>query len=78
MHIATSADHRDLVELLVRGGAGVEPWDKERRTPLMIAARAGHASLARLLVAHGATLTAVDSNGINLTCSTDTLMILLR
>lgn len=63
MHIATSGDHREIVELLLKFGANVEVLDRERRTPLMLAARGGLCSIVKILLDSRACLETADSNG---------------
>ncbi|CAB0012620.1 unnamed protein product [Nesidiocoris tenuis] len=56
-------DHRDIVELLIKFGANVQVLDRERRTPLMLAARNGLTSIIKVLLENGALLETADSNG---------------
>lgn len=64
LHIATEQEHRDLVELLLQAKAHVNVVDRDNRTPLMLAARVGQASIVTLLLKYGASLDACDNNGM--------------
>jgi len=54
--LAAQAGHLKIVELLLRAGAWVDPFEDYDRfmTPLMYAARAGHGEVVECLLAHGA------------------------
>jgi ankyrin repeat protein len=49
-----------VVEALLRSGASIDERDSELATPLLRAARRGHARLVRLLLDHGASASARD------------------
>jgi hypothetical protein len=64
LHHAALQGHAELVSLLVAAGAEVEARTKQGRTPLALAAFAGHAHvIRRLLVNHGAKLNPRDEEG---------------
>ena len=52
-----------LVELLIDGGALVDRQTADGTSPLIIAARQGHAEMVRLLLRRGATPSLADANG---------------
>ncbi|MEQ2179028.1 hypothetical protein GOODEAATRI_020356 [Goodea atripinnis] len=52
-----------MVKLLLDRGANVNAQDNELWTPLHAAATCGHAGLVKILIAHGADLLAVNSDG---------------
>lgn len=62
LHIATTGEHMDLVELLLRYGAAVNVTDMDARTPLMLAARCGNAPLVELFLEYGAKRDMTDSS----------------
>lgn len=62
LHIATTAEHMDLVELLLRYGAAVNVTDLDGRTPLMLAARCGNAPLVELFLEYGAKRDMIDNS----------------
>jgi ankyrin repeat protein len=53
-----SPERKRLVELMIERGANVNARDRNGRTALDAARKAGHAEVVELLVAHGATGTA--------------------
>lgn len=64
LHIATEQEHQDLVEMLLHAGASVSVVDRDNRTPLMLAARVGQASLVCVLLNFGAQRGDCDNNGL--------------
>lgn len=54
---------REVVQLLLEGGANPNHVDRARRTPLHIAATAGHGAAAELLLQHGAYVSAANATG---------------
>jgi hypothetical protein len=65
LHYAAFAGHRDIVDLLIARGAKLDARAPNLATPLMMAVREGHESIARNLVAAGASTTAVSDRGEN-------------
>ncbi|XP_071890603.1 protein phosphatase 1 regulatory subunit 16A [Anas platyrhynchos] len=63
LHQCCIDDLGDMVTLLLEAGAGVNARDAELWTPLHAAATCGHRHLVELLVARGANLLAVTSDG---------------
>jgi hypothetical protein len=53
LHLAASAGHRDVVELLLAAKADINAKDNAGETPLHLAALAGHADVVALLREHG-------------------------
>lgn len=64
LHLATEQEHQDLIEMLLHGGARVNVVDRDNRTPLMLAARVGQASLVSVLLNFGAQRGDCDNNGL--------------
>jgi len=67
LHYAAAAGDNGIVELLLGRGAAVDavsPPVSGSLTPLMMAAREGHADTAKLLVAHGADPARKNSEGL--------------
>lgn len=67
LHTAASWGHLDVIALLLVNGARVDAIDTvaTRLTPLMEAARSGHASVCVLLIERGADPTLRDASGDN-------------
>ncbi|HDQ25959.1 MAG TPA: hypothetical protein ENN43_04355 [bacterium] len=63
--IAAYKGHRDIVELLLKAGAGVDETDKYGNTVLIEATRMGHADIVRELIHQGADIDAKDRDGYN-------------
>lgn len=63
LHLAADLRSRELVDWLLQHGLGVDPRDDLRRTPLMRAAEAGSADVARRLLDAGADPMAADKFG---------------
>lgn len=57
------AEHKDLVELLLRYGSSVNIVDRDNRSPLMFAAKCGSMALVQLFLEYGAQRAVMDSNG---------------
>ena len=57
------AEHKDLVELLLRYGSSVNIVDRDNRSPLMFAAKCGSMVLVQLFLEYGAQRSVMDSNG---------------
>ena len=55
--------HKEIVELLLANGAGVNIKNNEGKTPLYFAAQMGHKEIVELLIAKGANLNAKAENG---------------
>lgn len=53
LHLAATAGHREVVELLLSNKADVNARDNSGETPLHLAAQAGHADIVALLREHG-------------------------
>ena len=54
LHEAAIAGYGDIADLLVTAGAPLEARDRHNDTPLTLAQRYGHATIAATLVSHGA------------------------
>ncbi|WP_018409836.1 ankyrin repeat domain-containing protein [Methyloversatilis thermotolerans] len=65
LHYAAFAGQRDIVDLLIARGAKLDARAPNLATPLMMAVREGHESIARSLVAAGASTIAVSDRGEN-------------
>lgn len=63
LHYAASGNQLEAAQLLLKGGARVDPRSPNGRTPLMQAARYGSQELVELLVSSGADLRATDRDG---------------
>jgi pectate lyase len=63
LHRAAIRGHKDVAELLLAKGAGVNARDWGCATPLHYAAEKGHKEIADLLIAKGADVNATDNNG---------------
>lgn len=63
LHYAVYGGHAELAEYLLAAGADVERRAPNQRTTLMIAAQVGNLPMSKLLVQHGAKVSAVDSEG---------------
>lgn len=57
---SASADHADIVLLLIAHGANVN--NRETSPPLSAAVEAGHADVVRILLSHGADVTVLDTS----------------
>ena len=53
LHHAVSSGHWPVTELLIKEGAQLDQTDSHGRTPLMAAAKEGHAGLVELIVNKG-------------------------
>jgi ankyrin repeat protein len=64
LHTAAQSGSTEIAALLAgRGGADLEKQDRDGRTPLHQAALDGQVSVAHVLVAHGASVAAMDAAG---------------
>lgn len=63
LHVAATIENVRIAQVLLDAGASADgpPGPRWRSTPLMVAARAGHRDIVRLLVERGAN---VDANGM--------------
>ena len=57
--------HKLQLILDFQAGAPIDPTDKNKTTPLHLAAKYGHDSMAELLVTRGASLSKTDLSGKN-------------
>jgi ankyrin repeat protein/L-ascorbate metabolism protein UlaG (beta-lactamase superfamily) len=62
LHTAALAGYRNMVEALLDGGAAVNATDLAGRTPLELAARHGHKSVAQTLKARGGKADKLEEN----------------
>lgn len=53
LHAAASGGHADIVDILIRNGAWVNPLDGQGKTPLDLATAGGHAAIATRLAGVG-------------------------
>lgn len=65
LHCAAMFDHPDIVEYLVREGADINPLDKERRSPLLLAASRAGWRTVHTLIRLGANIYLKDVNHRN-------------
>ena len=63
LHWAARAGSMQCAEMLLSGGALVNPLNKARRTPLQLAAESDRADMIRLLARHNADLNTQDRKG---------------
>ncbi|XP_061689173.1 protein phosphatase 1 regulatory inhibitor subunit 16B-like isoform X1 [Syngnathoides biaculeatus] len=63
LHQCCIDNYEEMVKILLDRGACVNAQDNELWTPLHAAATCGHAGLVKTLIAHGADLLAVNSDG---------------
>ena len=56
LHVAIKEEHRDIVLLLLEGGADTETLNSKNETALYMASSLGRADIVQLLVSHGADL----------------------
>ncbi|XP_068171401.1 protein phosphatase 1 regulatory inhibitor subunit 16B [Antennarius striatus] len=63
LHQCCIDNYEEMVKMLLDRGACVNAQDNELWTPLHAAATCGHAGLVKILIAHGADLLAVNSDG---------------
>lgn len=63
LHRATQVDSQDVIEEVLALGVDLEAVDRQGRTPLLAVVHQENIDSVRLLVAHGANLTAVDHEG---------------
>nr|QLH02044.1 TRPA1 [Agasicles hygrophila] len=66
LHCAAMFDHPEIVEYLVLEGADINAMDKERRSPMLLAASRGAWKTAQLLIRLDADVTITDINRRNL------------
>ncbi|MCL4747990.1 MAG: ankyrin repeat domain-containing protein [Burkholderiaceae bacterium] len=64
LHYAATGGHRDVVVFLLDRHAYVDALSPNRTTPLMMAARQGHITVARLLVESGADPSLKNDSGL--------------
>jgi uncharacterized protein len=50
LHMAAAQNFTSISDRLLVGGAAIDPPDKKDRTPLLLAARAGHVETVQLLL----------------------------
>ena len=62
LHTAVLSGNREMVDALVAGGASVNATDSAGRTPLELAARYGHKSIAQALKAKGSKAENLEEN----------------
>ena len=63
LHLATYAGHKEMVKMLVRGGASVNARTEMGLNPLYLASQNGEASIARFLIDFGAKVNQETKNG---------------
>ena len=63
-HIATERSYKDLMQILLAGGADINAADRGRKTPLYAACgRQGHAGIVTFLLDNGANVNAATASG---------------
>lgn len=62
LHCAAMFDHPEIVEYLVKEGADINPLDRERRSPLLLAASRGGWRTVHSLIRLGANMNLKDDN----------------
>jgi transient receptor potential cation channel subfamily A protein 1 len=65
LHCAAMFDHPEIVEFLVAEGADINPMDKEKRSPLLLAALRGGWRTVHALIRLGADINIKDVNRRN-------------
>ena len=63
LFMAIEEEYRDIVLLLLEGGADTEVWNSYQKTPLYMASCFGPADIVRQLISHGADLNAESEFG---------------
>jgi ankyrin repeat protein len=63
LHYAARDGQKEIAELLIAEGAGVNAMKIDGMTPLHYAAINGHKEIAELLIAEGAEVNAMDDDG---------------
>ncbi|KAK2739676.1 hypothetical protein FQN57_006510 [Myotisia sp. PD_48] len=53
----------DLADYLIKAGCNINAWNSKGQTPLLIACKRGYATVARLLISHGARVDILDLGG---------------
>jgi ankyrin repeat protein len=64
LHMAVLKPSREMVEILLAMGAGVDPQDAEGKTPLRYAVDAQDAAIAKALIAKGSSIFVKDTSGV--------------
>lgn len=65
LHCAAMFEHPEIVEYLVKEGADINPLDKERRSPLLLAASRAGWRTVHILIRLGANINLKDVNHRN-------------
>ncbi|XP_062501820.1 ankyrin repeat domain-containing protein 27-like [Corticium candelabrum] len=63
LHVASICGHRNIVLLLLKRGAAVNPKNKLKQTPLHLACQYNHQDIVMLLIEYGARVSARDERG---------------